>query len=216
MNIVILGQQGSGKGTQAERLAQKFDLEHIDMGKTLREVAIQDTPLGREIYKIQNVTNTLVPNRILRELLHLKLGSIPAKKGIIFDGVPRTLDQADDLEKALLEHGRKIDCVLFISIPEEETIKRISKRRICGNCKTILIMGKDVKNEDDPCTTCGGKISQREDDTAEGIKKRLEVFQQETVPVINYYKKNNILAEISGQQPIEKVFEAVVKNIPTE
>src|SRR3972149_6160061 len=103
MNIVILGQQGSGKGTQASLLAEKFGMEHIDMGKTLREIALSDTPLGREIYEIQNVKKTLVSSRILREILNVKLKSIPLKKGIIFDGAPRTLDQVKYFEDAMLE-----------------------------------------------------------------------------------------------------------------
>ena len=114
MNIIILGPQGSGKGTQAEMLAKKFNLEHIDMGKFLREVAKQDTPLGREIYQIQNVTNTLVPSRILREVLHLKVSSLPREQGILFEGVPRTVDQQKYLEEEVQASGRKIDAVVFI------------------------------------------------------------------------------------------------------
>ena len=187
MNIVILGQQGSGKGTQASFLADKFDMEHIDMGKTLREIAMSDTPLGREIYEIQNVKKTLVSNKILREILSVKLKSISLKKGIVFDGAPRTFDQIGYLEDAMLEIGRKIDHVLFISIPEQESIERTSKRRSCNNCQAILIMGRGIKKETDKCPKCGGEISQRKDDTPEGIKKRLEVFRKETMPVLEYY-----------------------------
>ena len=107
MNIIVLGPQGSGKGTQAELLARKFHLEHIDMGKSLREVAKQDTPLGKEIYHIQNVTNTLVPSRILREVLHLKINSLPREQGILLEGVPRTPDQQGYLEEEI-QHPRDI------------------------------------------------------------------------------------------------------------
>ncbi len=213
MNIIILGQQGSGKGTQADILAQKFDLVHIDMGKTLREVAKADTPLGREIYAIQNVTKTLVPSRILREVLHFKLGSIPREQGIVFDGVPRAMDQAIYIEEALLEFGRKIDTVFFINISEEEAIERISKRWICKGCRSVAIMGKDVQNERDKCPKCDDEIIQRTDDTISGIKKRLEVFRAETMPVINYFKEKGILIEIDGEQSVEKVSESVIKNL---
>lgn len=213
MNIIILGQQGSGKGTQAEILAQKFDLVHIDMGKTLREVAKADTPLGREIYAIQNVTKTLVPSRILREVLHFKLGSIPREQGIIFDGVPRAIDQAEYIEEALLEFGRKIDTVFFINISEEEAIERISKRWICKGCRAVFIMGKDVKSEQDKCPQCSGELMQRADDTVSGIKKRLQVFNLETMPVINYFKEKGLLVEIAGEQSVEKVSEEIVKNL---
>jgi adenylate kinase len=213
MNIVILGQQGSGKGTQAELIAQKFDLEHIDMGKFLREVAKQNTPLGKEIYKIQNIKNSLVPSRVLREILAIKLASIPKKNGIIFDGVPRTVDQVQYLEEELLNQGRKIDKVFLISIPKEESIRRISRRRVCGNCETVLIMGKDVKNEEDKCPRCGSKISHREDDTEKGIQKRLELFERETRPVIDYYRKKNILLEINGEKTVDSVFREIEKNM---
>jgi adenylate kinase len=213
MNIVILGQQGSGKGTQAELLANKFEMEHIDMGKTLREIALSDTPLGKEIYKIQNVKKTLVSNKILREILKVKLKSIPLKKGIIFDGAPRTFDQIKYLENAMLEVGRKIDHVIFISIPEQESIKRTSKRRICNNCQAILVMGKGIKKETDKCPKCGGEFSQRKDDTPEGIKKRLEVFKAETMPVLDYYGKEGILIKIDGMRPAKKVFEDIIKGM---
>jgi len=213
MNIVILGQQGSGKGTQACLLAEKFDMEHIDMGKTLREIAQSDTPLGREIYEIQNVKKTLVSNKILKEILGVKLKSVSLKKGIIFDGAPRTIDQVDYLEDAMLEMGRKIDHVIFISIPEPESIMRTSKRRICAKCQAILVMGKRIKNENDKCPECGGKISQRKDDTPEGIKKRLEVFKAETMPVLEHYEKEGILIRIDGMQPVKKVFEDIINGI---
>lgn len=216
MNIIILGQQGSGKGTQAELLAEKFDLIHIDMGKTLREVAKSDTPLGQEVYDIQNITKTLVPSRILREVLHLKLGSIPREQGIVFDGVPRTMNQAEYIEEALLEFGRKVDKVVFINIQGEESIKRISKRWVCEKCKAIFTIGKDIKNEKDGCLKCGGKIEQRIDDTIEGIKKRLQVFEEETMPVINYFKKQDLLIEVDGAQEIKKVFSDILDKVNSE
>lgn len=213
MNIVILGQQGSGKGTQSCLLAEKFGMEHIDMGKTLREIARSDTPLGREIYEIQNVQKTLVSSKILKEILNVKLKSIPLKKGIIFDGAPRTFDQVEYLEDAMLETGRKIDYVFFISVPERESIERTSKRRICNNCQAILVMGKGIKKETGKCPKCGGEISQRKDDTPEGIKKRLEVFAKETVPVLEYYEKKGMLVKIDGMQPAQKAFADIIKKI---
>lgn len=213
MNIIILGQQGSGKGTQADFLAHEYGMIHIDMGKTLREVAKHDTPLGREIYNIQNVTKTLVPSRILREVLHIKLGSIPREQGIVFDGVPRTMGQAEYIEESLQELGRKIDKVFFVNISEQESIRRISKRWICKECKTIFIMGKDLKKEDERCTQCGGEIMQRIDDTIEGIKKRLEIFRSETTPVIDYYKNQGLLVEIKGEQSVKQVSEDIIKII---
>jgi adenylate kinase len=205
MNIIVLGPQGSGKGTQAELLAKKYNLEHIDMGKSLREVARQDTPLGREIYHIQNVTNTLVPSRILRQVLHLKINSLPREQGILFEGVPRKVDQQKYLEEEIQNSGRKIDAVIFINISEEETVKRIGKRWICKKNQHVLILGKDIKNEKDKCPIDGSDIFQRADDTPGGIKKRLEVYRKETMPVIEDYRKRDLLVEIDGTPSIEEV-----------
>lgn len=212
MNIVILGPQGCGKGTQADMLSAKFDLEHIDMGKFLRKVAEQDTPLGREVWAIQNVTKTLVPKRILEEVFTLKMGSIPREKGIVFDGFPRNLDQAQYFEEALSGFGRKIDKVLIIDIDEDESIARISKRRVCEGCKKGYILSVDVP-EDKKCVVCGGQIIQRTDDTEEGIRKRLEVYREETIPVIDYFDKEGLVAKIDGKQSKEEVFEEVLKVI---
>lgn len=213
MNIVILGQQGSGKGTQAELLAQKFNLEHLDMGALLRGVAEEDTPLGREVYAIQNVTNTLVPERIVKEILMKKLVSIPGGKGIVFDGIPRTMEQVQYMEEMLLDQGKKIDQVFFIYIPEEDSAERISKRRVCNRCKAVFIMEKDIKGEEEKCLKCGGEISHREDDTEAGINKRLEIFKEETMPALDHYRKKKALIEIDGRKSIDEVFGEIIKNI---
>jgi adenylate kinase len=212
MNIIVLGPQGSGKGTQAEKLAEKYNLEHIDMGKFLREVAKQDTPLGKEIYHIQNVTNTLVPSRILREVLHLKINSLSREQGILFEGVPRTSDQQGYLEEEVHDSGRKIDAVVFINISEEETVKRISKRWTCKKGHP-LIMGADIQSEKDKCPTDGTEIFQRTDDTPEGIRKRIEVYRKETLPVIEDFRKRDLLIEIDGTPSIEKVFENIIAKL---
>jgi len=212
MNIVILGPQGCGKGTQSEMLARRFDLEHIDMGSFLRKVAQQDTPLGREVWEIQNVTRTLVPKRILEEVFTLKMGSIPREKGIVFDGFPRNVDQAQYFEEALCEFGRKIDRLIIIDIDENESIARISKRRICEGCKKGYILGVDIQDEE-KCRVCGGKIMQRVDDIEEGVRKRLKVYGEETVPVINYFKKKGLVSEIDGKKSKEEVFGEILEAV---
>lgn len=213
MNLIILGPQGSGKGTQAEKLAEKFNLEHIDMGKFLREVALLDTPLGKEINKIINIKKELVDDKILKKVLHVKLQDLSREKGIVFDGVPRREDQMAYFEEAMLEFGRKIDKVVAIDLSEKESIKRISARRICEKCKTTYILGKDIEDEKKTCPKCGGQIILRPDDSEEGVRKRLGIFKEETVPVVNYYKKQGKLAEINGDQSIEKVFEEILVKI---
>lgn len=214
MNVIVLGKAGSGKGVQSEILAKKFSLEHIDMGRTLRDFSQKEDAIGKEIYAIQNVEKTLVPSRILREVLHLKIGSFSREQGIVFDGVPRTMDQQQYLEEALQEFGRKIDKVFFIDISEPESIRRISRRWNCDHCGKILIMGKDIKKETDVCPFCQGIITRREDDTPEGIKKRLEVFQKETMPVLEYFKRKGLLVELNGEKTVEEVSQEILKQMP--
>lgn len=194
-------------------MAKKFDLEHIDMGKFLREVAKMDTPLGREVYDIQNVTKTLVPARILEEIFTIKLNDIPQEKGVVFDGFPRNMDQAEYFEKAMKEFGRKVDVVVFIKLSKDESLKRISKRWVCKKCKSVWIMGKDVKNAEDKCPSCGENIMQRIDDIEEGVKMRLEVFENETIPVIKHFYSEKKVVEIDGVQTIEKVSDDILEKL---
>jgi len=213
MNIIIFGPQGSGKGTQAEKLAEKFAAEHIDMGKFLREVAARPTPLGQEVWQIQNVTKTLVPARILEEVFTIKLNDIPREKAIVFDGFPRNIDQTQYFEKAMNEFGRQTDAAIVINLSEEESMKRISKRWICAKCKKVFIMGKDIHSDTEKCTDCGGSIIQRTDDTPEGIRKRLKVFKEETMPVVEYYREKDKLIEIDGNRSIEEVFKDILAKL---
>ncbi|NTU66406.1 MAG: adenylate kinase [Candidatus Moranbacteria bacterium] len=213
MNIVILGPQGCGKGTQAEMLAEKFDLEHFDMGKSLRRVAEEDTPLGKEIWEIQNVSRTLVPKRIMQEVFALKMNSIPREQGVVFDGMPRNLDQALYFEEAVREFGRKIDRIIVISITPEESVARISKRRVCEKCKKGYVFGVDVAEDDVECGVCGGKIIQRTDDTKEGVLKRLKVYHDETLPVIEHFKDKGLVSEIDGSGDENEVFDSILETI---
>lgn len=213
MNIIVLGPQGSGKGTQAELLSKRFSLEHIDMGNFLRGVAKQDTLIGREVYNIQNVTKTLVPSRILKEIFTIKFNAIPREQGIVFDGFPRNVDQAEYFEEILKKFGRKVSRLIFVNIDSEESFRRISQRRICRHCGNILIMGKDIISEEDICPKCGGEVIQRMDDTREGIQKRLEVFKKETLPVIEYFKNKGLVFEVDGKKDIEAVFDQILNNL---
>jgi adenylate kinase len=208
-----LGPQGSGKGTQAELIAKKYNLEHIDVGKTLRAVAERETALGKQIYEIQNVQRALVPSKILQEVLHTKLNSLPREAGLIIDGAPRTVNQIEYIQAALQEVGRKIDKVIFVNIPKTESIERISRRFLCEKCRKYFIMGKDIQSVEEKCPICQGKIIQRIDDTPEGVAKRLEIFDQETIPVINFFKEKGKVLEIDGLKTIEEVFGEIVKGI---
>ena len=138
MNFIILGPQGSGKGTQAGLLAKKYNLAHIDMGKALRQIALLNTALGKKIHEIINVKKELVPHRIIEEIVCLELGSVPRNQGVVLDGIPRNMEQVKYLEEEFQKFGRRIGKVFFINIPEKESIKRISKRWMCQKCKSIF------------------------------------------------------------------------------
>lgn len=205
MNIVVLGPPGSGKGTQAELLAKKYNLEHIDMGKYLREVAKLNTPLGRKIHEIINVQRLPVDADILKKVLHVKIQDIPREQGIVFDGVPRKKDQLKYFEEAMKEFGRKVDAVVYINISEDESIDRVSRRWTCKKNEHVLIMGKDIQSDKDKCPICGSEIFQRMDQTIEATKKRYGWFREETLPVIEYFRKKGILIEVDGAPTIEEV-----------
>jgi len=213
VNIIILGPQGSGKGTQAERLAKKFNLEHIDMGKFLREVAKTNTKLGKEIHEIINIQGKLVSDKILKKVLHIKLADLPREQGIIFDGVPRRQDQLEYFEDAMKESGRKIDAVINVDIPEDESVKRISKRWVCQKNQHVMIMGKDIKSQEDKCPICGSEIFQRIDDTPERVKTRLGIYRKDTKAVIEYYKKKGLLIEVDGRPSIKDVSKNILAEV---
>jgi adenylate kinase len=182
------------------------------MGKFLREVAKTDTELGKKIHEIINIQGKLVDDKILKKVLHIKLADMPREQGIIFDGVPRRQDQLEYFEDAMREFGRKIDVVLNINIPEEESVGRISKRWVCKK-EHILIMGKDVISENDKCPICGSDIFQRIDDTPERVKTRLGIYYKDTKDVIDFYKVKGLLIEIDGTPSIEKVFENILEKL---
>lgn len=212
MNLILLGPQGSGKGTQAKLLAEKYNLEHLNMGEVLRQIAKSDNPLGKKIGEMHDA-GILIPSDMLRKILQLEVNSLNREKNLIFDGVPRKMDQAMYFEDVLSESGRKVSHLIYIKVSEEESIERITKRWQCEKCKKVLIMGKDVQSPEDQCPECEARIVQRADDTLEGIKKRLDIFEKETVPVIKYYKEKGKVIEINGEQIMEKVFQDICKKI---
>jgi len=209
-NIIILGPQGSGKGTQAKLIAKKFNLEYFEAGRVLREVAQTNTVLGKRIAKLIN-RGFLAKTADLMKILSQKIKTIPKNKKIIFDGIPRNLAQAKLFETIINRQGRQVDKVFSLWISRKETIIRLSKRRICRRCGRIFILGKNINTKTKKCPFCGGKIYQRQDDQPEFINRRLRIYYQETLPVIRYYYLKNKCIEINGQQSIKKVFQDILE-----
>lgn len=213
MNLSILGPQGSGKGTQAEKLAKKYNLAHIDVGEALRHAALKKNKLGRTIDKIINKQKILVPNDIALKVLESKIRRVPQGKGLILDGAPRRVDQIEDMEKLLTRHHRKFNKVIYIDIPEKLSIQRISKRYHCYCCSRHLILGKDIKSPKEKCPFCGCKIVRRPDDTSRGVKKRLAIFRQETLPVVKHFRQKGKLVQVNGADNINQTFSKIIKKL---
>lgn len=213
MNIIIIGSQGSGKGTQALFIAEKFGSIHVDLGKVLRKMAKEKSELGKELYEIVYVKKELVSDEIVFRALTEEFKKIPLNFGIILDGAPRRIDQMEEVEKAFSVSGRSLDKVVYLNIPREVSVDRVSRRYSCAVCHKHFSLGENLNNTLDPCDECGGKVEQRKDDTPEGVKKRLDIFQSQTIPVIEKYRENGMLSEIDGTKSKKEVFEEILEKI---
>jgi len=208
MNIVMMGPQGSGKGTQAKLLAERQGFEHVETGKMLRKLAEED----EAVYELIFVKGELYPDEEMITMVEKELGrrgELAADK--VFDGYPRTLNQYTLLKKWLLRLGQKLDLVLLIDIGEAETVRRLSARRTCEKCgKVYNLMTNPPEGES---CVCGGKLVQRKDDTPAVIRKRLDLYQQETLPVVEKARGEGLLVEIDGERPIEEIYLEVEEEV---
>ena len=206
-----MGPQGSGKGTQARMLAERYDLEIFETGAVLRKIAKQDTEIGRKINEIINVKGDIVPwDFMKKEILGQKLSELDENKGIIFDGTPRIMEEAEFWNEKLKKTGRDLDYVFYVNISKEESIKRISSRKLCKENSHPLIVGKNITEEDKKCPICGSEVYRRKDDTPEKVLNRLEWSEKLLAPVIEYYKNKNMFTKINGEQSVEDVFGEIV------
>ncbi len=210
MNIIIFGPQGSGKGTQADLLSTKYDLQHIETGQIFREIGREQTELGKKIKEL-NDQKEMIPDDITAQVLETYLEKVPSQMGVILDSAPRTMGQIEPVEKMLSKIDREIDRAIYIALPYEESVARITKRYACTVCYRHFVLGKDIVSSNDPCPTCHGPIMQRSDDTPDGVAKRLKTFYEITVPVIEEYRKKGVLIEVDGNQSKEKVFEDIIQ-----
>ncbi|NLC50950.1 MAG: adenylate kinase [Firmicutes bacterium] len=205
MLIILLGPPGAGKGTQAEQLVKKYKLVHIATGDILRTAVKNKTPLGRKAKEYMD-RGELVPDQIVVGLVKERLQKPDAAKGGLLDGFPRTVVQADELEKVLQELGQKIAAVINIRVDEEELVQRLSGRRICRECGSTYHLKFNPSKVRNVCDRCGGEFYQRDDDTIETVKNRLSVYKEQTAPLIAYYEEKNQIYHIDGSEDIEAVF----------
>jgi adenylate kinase len=193
--IVFLGAPGAGKGTQAARVAQKMKLAHIATGDLFRQAQEKGTGLAKSYME----KGKLVPDEITIKMVLERISAADCSGGVIFDGFPRTLKQAEALDKALGEQGKAVDKVVYIKVSEPELLKRLSGRWICRQCQTPYHAVNSPPKVWGKCGRCGGELYQRPDDTVETVKKRLEVYWAETAPLIDYYTRAGQLIEVNGE-----------------
>ena len=209
MYIVFLGAPGAGKGTQAAYVAHKLNLIHIASGDLLRQEIERGTELGMKA-KSYMETGVLVPDSISIPMVLERMTVPDCESGVILDGFPRNLKQAETLDKALVQQDRTIDKAIYIKVSEEELIKRLSGRWICRNCQTPYHAINSPSKVWGKCDKCYGELYQRPDDTVEAVKKRLEVYFAETAPLIDYYAQAGKLLEVNGEGRVDEVGDKIV------
>ena len=210
MNIVLLGAPGAGKGTQAAKLVEEFGTPHISTGDMLRAAVKAGTELGKKA-KTYMDQGLLVPDELVVDLVVDRVNQDDCTKGYVLDGFPRTIPQAEALDAALEKMGQKIDYAIDVDVPDENIINRMSGRRACVDCgATYHIVYAPTKKEN-ICDNCGGGLILRDDDKPETVKKRLDVYHEQTQPLIDYYTKAGALRTVDGTIDIDEVFAAIVK-----
>ena len=199
MNIVLLGAPGAGKGTQAQKLVEDFGVAHISTGDLLRAAVKAGTKLGVKAKEYMDA-GQLVPDKLVVDLVKERLAADDAKKGFILDGFPRNTAQAVTLDSALADMGLSLDAALLVDVKAEVIVERLSSRRTCRDCGYTAPAGVDV------CPSCGGEMYQRDDDKPETIQNRLNVYESQTAPLVEYYKGKGLLKVVDGDRPVDDVY----------
>lgn len=208
MKIVMLGAPGAGKGTQADKIAEKFGLPHISTGDIFRKNIKEGTELGKEA-KAYMDAGKLVPDELTVRLLLDRVKNDDCAKGYILDGYPRTIPQAEALDKELKKLGEKIDYAINVDVPDENIINRMSGRRACLKCGATYHLKYVPPKKDGVCDECGSELVIRDDDKPETVKNRLAVYHEQTQPLIEYFEKQGVLHTVDGTTDAGDVFKAI-------
>ncbi|MBU4339232.1 nucleoside monophosphate kinase [Patescibacteria group bacterium] len=208
-NLIILGPSGSGKGTQAELLARKFNLKMLDGGEYLRKILSSKSKESKRVAEKMNKGN-LAPTDIIRDWMKMQIFSRPISRVLIFSGQPRMLGEAKLALKWFQESGRGIPLVIFLKVSNREVLKRLEKRYICAKCKKVYTLDAPPKKF---CKICGGKIIKRADDTPKLIKNRLAYFKIQVAQTLKFFKKKGILIEVNGEQSVVETHKEIVRKI---
>lgn len=209
LNLILVGAPGSGKGTQAEQLRDRFRLAHIATGDLFRENLKNQTELG-QLAKTYMDRGALVPDEVTEAMVEERLAREPAQRGFILDGFPRTLPQARALAEIMEHIGRRLDAVLYIKVSDDVILQRLGGRRVCRSCQTPYHMEFKPPQQGGICDACGGELYQRDDDNPVTIHSRLATFHQQTAPIVNYYRDAGLLIEIDGERDVPAVVEDTI------
>lgn len=210
MIVIFLGAPGAGKGTQAAGVAREMNMAHISSGDLFRQAVERGDELGRRV-KAYMEKGMLVPDEITTEMVLDRLAQPSGQKGIILDGFPRNLAQAESLDRALTERGKAVNAAVYIRVAQPELVRRLSSRWLCKRCQAPY--SKDGGAGNVVCQKCGGELYQRADDAPETVKKRLEVYFRDTAPLIDYYRRHGKLIEIDGEGDVKMVTGRIVSAV---
>ena len=210
MKVIMLGAPGAGKGTQAQKIAAKFDIPHISTGDIFRANIKQGTELGLKAKSYMDA-GALVPDELVVDLVVDRIGQADCANGYVLDGFPRTIPQAECLTKALAEKEDDIDYAVDVEVPDENIISRMSGRRACLNCGATYHVVTIPPKQEGICDKCGSELVLRDDDKPETVAKRLEVYHNQTKPLIEYYETQGHLAVVDGTKGMEEVFADILK-----
>ncbi len=208
MKIIMLGAPGAGKGTQAKQIAAKYSIPHISTGDIFRANIKNGTELGKKAKEYMD-QGLLVPDELTCDLVMDRIAQEDAKNGFVLDGFPRTIPQAEALDAALTKIGQSMDFAIDVDVPDDNIIGRMSGRRACLGCGATYHIVSIPPKKEGICDTCGKELVLRDDDKPETVKKRLDVYHDQTQPLIDFYTKQGILKSVDGTQPMEKVFEDI-------
>ncbi|HUV74155.1 MAG TPA: adenylate kinase [Anaerolineae bacterium] len=204
MNLVMLGPPGAGKGTQAALIAEKLGVPHVATGDLFREALKSETELGLTA-KSYMERGELVPDEVTVAMVRERLQKPDSESGVVLDGFPRTIEQAEALKVFLAEQGEAIDAALFIDAAEDELVRRLSSRWTCRNCQAVYNVISNPPHEEGKCDICGGELYQRADDVPETVRNRIRVYWQQTSPLVDYYQDQGLLITIKSEGGIERV-----------
>ena len=209
MKIIMLGAPGAGKGTQAKMIAEKYSIPHVSTGDIFRANIKEQTELGMEAKKYMD-QGLLVPDELTVKILLDRVAKDDCKNGYVLDGFPRTIPQAEVLDKAVSELNETIDFAINVDVKDENIIRRMSGRRACLKCGATYRIEHIPPKKEGICDKCGSELVLRDDDKPETVEKRLKVYHEQTQPLIDYYNKKGILKEVDGSQDMKDVFNAIV------